>query len=124
MAESSDYRLGSIWVVSFDPSVGTEIRKTRPALVISGTTFNTNRTKVTVLPFTSVKISDSRILPAVVEVPASSQNGLSVDSLLVCVEPMTFDKVRLVQRIGELEAELLQQAQNILSRYLSLNVNL
>jgi mRNA interferase MazF len=52
---------------------------------------------------------------------SSPQNGLSVDSLLVCVEPMTFDKVRLIQWLGELEPELLQQAQNILRRYLSLN---
>ncbi|MEG3972376.1 MULTISPECIES: type II toxin-antitoxin system PemK/MazF family toxin [unclassified Microcoleus] len=37
MASSSDYRLGSIPIARFDPSVGTEIRKTRPALVISGT---------------------------------------------------------------------------------------
>jgi len=57
----------------------------------------------------------------VVTVFLSPQNGLSVDSLLVCVEPMTFDKVRLIQWLGELEPELLQQAQNILRRYLSLN---
>ncbi|MFM6507721.1 MAG: type II toxin-antitoxin system PemK/MazF family toxin, partial [Dolichospermum sp.] len=65
----------------------------------------------------------SRISAAVVEVPASAQNGLSVDSLLICVEPMTFDKVRLTQQLGDLEAELLEQSQNILRRYLSLNNN-
>nr|WP_236116888.1 type II toxin-antitoxin system PemK/MazF family toxin [Hassalia byssoidea] len=121
MAERSDYGLGSIWIVTFDPSVGTEIRKIRPALVISGTVFNAQRSKVTVLPFTSARPNDPRIQAAVVVVPSSLQNGLSVDSLLVCVEPMTFDKVRLIQRLGELEPELLQQAQNILRRYLSLN---
>ncbi|MFM6369363.1 MAG: type II toxin-antitoxin system PemK/MazF family toxin, partial [Dolichospermum sp.] len=63
------------------------------------------------------------ISAAVVEVPASAQNGLSVDSLLICVEPMTFDKVRLTQQLGDLEAELLEQSQNILRRYLSLNNN-
>ncbi len=52
MAASSDYRLGSIWLVTFDPSVGTEIRKTRPAVIISGTAFN-QRSKVTVVPITS-----------------------------------------------------------------------
>jgi mRNA interferase MazF len=103
MAERSDYRLGSIWLVAFDPSVGTEIRKTRPALVISGSLFNARRSKVTVLPFTSVQPNDSRISPAVVVVPASTQNGLSKNSLLICVDPMTFDKRRLVQRLGELE---------------------
>lgn len=56
-----------------------------------------------------------------VAVPASLQNGLTIDSLLVCVEPMTFDKARLIQRVGELETELLQQTQKILRQYLSLN---
>lgn len=120
MAESGDYRLGSIWLVTFDPSVGTEIRKTRPALVVSGSAFNAQRTKVTVLPFTSARPEDSRILPAVVVVPSSSQNGLAVASLLVCIEPMTFDKKRLVQRVGQLEPELLSNAQIIMRRYLQL----
>ncbi|TAE53158.1 MAG: type II toxin-antitoxin system PemK/MazF family toxin [Nostocales cyanobacterium] len=115
--------MGSIWIVTFDPSVGTEIQKTRPALIISGTLFNNQRTKVTVLPFTSAKFNNSRISPAVVEVPASAQNGLSVDSLLICVEPMTFDKVRLTQQLGDLETELLEQGQTILRSYLSLNNN-
>ena len=120
MAGRSNYRLGSIWLVRFDPSIGTEIRKTRPALVISGTIFNEQRSKVTVLPFTSARPNDPRISPAVVVVPASPENGLSVDSLLVCIESMTFDKARLVQQLGQLEAEMLAQAQTILKRYLSL----
>ena len=120
MATNSNYRLGSIWLVSFDPSVGTEIQETRPALIVSGTIFNQKRSKVTLLPFTSKQPNDSRISPVVVEVPSSVQNGLSVDSLLVCVEPMTFDKIRLKRYLGELENELLHQAQKILSRYLSL----
>ncbi|TVP62242.1 MAG: type II toxin-antitoxin system PemK/MazF family toxin [Nodularia sp. (in: Bacteria)] len=113
--------MGSIWIVTFDPAVGIEIQKTRPALIVSGTLFNNQRSKVTVLPFTSAKLNNPRISPAVVAVPSSAQNGLSVDSLLICVEPMTFDKIRLTQQLGELEAELLEQTQNILRRYLSLN---
>lgn len=121
MAKSSDYRLGSIWLVTFDPSVGTEIQKTRPGLIISGSLFNQKRSKVTLLPFSSAKPSDTRISPAAVNVSSSSQNGLSVDSILIAVEPMTFDKVRLVKYLGQLEPELLQQVQNILRRYLNLN---
>jgi mRNA interferase MazF len=120
MAERRDYRLGSIWIVTFDPSVGTEIRKTRPALVISGSIFNDRRSKVTVLPFTSARPNDPRLSPAVVTVPISAKNGLSVDSLLICIEPMTFDKVRLDQCIGQLEQNLLEQSQLILRQYLSL----
>jgi mRNA interferase MazF len=75
--------MGSIWIVTFDPSVGTEIQKTRPALIISGTLFNNQRSKVTVLPFTSAKPNNPRISPAVVEVPISAQNGLSVGGMWV-----------------------------------------
>ena len=120
MSERSNYRLGSIWVINFDPSVGTEIRKTRPGLIVSGTVFNQKRSKVTILPFTSARPNDPRLSPAVVSVPASPTNGLAVDSLLVCIDPMTFDKARLNQHLGQLEADLLQQIQSVLKRYLAL----
>jgi len=120
MATNGDDGLGSIWLVRCDPSIGTETRKTRPALIVSGTPFNAKRSKVTVLPFTSTRPSDPRLSPAVVVVPASKQNGLSVDSLLVGTDPMTFDKQRLVQPLGELELEYIKQTQAILRQYLRL----
>jgi mRNA interferase MazF len=43
---------------------------------------------------------------------------LSVDSLLVCIEPMTFDKARLSKYLGQLESEYLHQMQAVLKRYL------
>jgi mRNA interferase MazF len=120
MATSSDYGLGSIWLVTFDPAVGTEINKTRPALIISGSVFNQKRKKVTVLPFTSSKVNNQLIAAAVVIVTASDRNGLCVDSTLICIEPMTFDKTRLIRKLGQIETDLLQQAQTILRRYLKL----
>ena len=123
MSERNDYRLGSIWLIQFDPSIGTEIRKTRPGVVISGDIFNKGRSKVTVLPLTSVKINQNisaKVSPALVPIVASKQNGLSVESLLVCVDPATFDKQRFIKCLGQLENDLLLQAQSILKRYLSL----
>ena len=118
MAASSNYRLGSIWLVSFDPSIGTEIRKTRPAVIISGTAFN-QRSKVTVLPITSANPSD-RLLPVIVPLVPSSTNGLSSNSFVVCIDPMTFDKRRLIQCLGQVEPNQLQETQQILARYLEL----
>jgi mRNA interferase MazF len=118
MAASGDYRLGSIWLVSFDPSIGTEIRKTRPAVIISGTAFN-QRSKVTVLPITSANPSD-RLLPVIVPLVPSITNGLSSNSFVVCVDPMTFDKRRLIQCLGQVEPNQLEEIQQILVRYLEL----
>jgi mRNA interferase MazF len=118
MAASGDYRLGSIWLVSFDPSIGTEIRKTRPAVIISGTSFN-QRSKVTVLPITSANPSD-RLRPVIVPLVFSVTNGLSSNSFVVCVDPMTFDKRRLIQCLGQIEPNQLQEIQQILLRYLEL----
>ena len=118
MAASGDYRLGSIWLVSFDPSIGTEIRKTRPAVIISGTAFN-QRSKVTVLPITSANPSD-RLLPVIVPLVPSVKNGLSSNSFVVCVDPMTFDKRRLIQCLGQVDPNQLEEIQQILVRYLEL----
>ncbi|WP_211167603.1 type II toxin-antitoxin system PemK/MazF family toxin [Pseudanabaena yagii] len=118
MAASGDYRLGSIWLVSFDPSIGTEIRKTRPAVIISGTAFN-QRSKLTVLPITSANPSD-RLLPVIVPLIPSVTNRLSSNSFVVSVNPMTFDKRRLIQCLGQVEPNQLEEIQQILVRYLEI----
>ena len=121
MAASRNYRLGSIWLVNFDPSIGTEIRKTRPAMIISGTIFNQRR-KVTVLPITSSS-PDSKLLPVVVALEPDGINGLTTDSLIICIDPMTFDKQRLVKQLGMSNSEQICQAQSILRSYLELDIN-
>ena len=118
MAASGDYRLGSIWLVTFDPAIGTEIRKTRPAVIISGTSFN-QRSKVTVLPITSANLSD-RLLPVIVPFIPSPSNGLTNNSFIVCVDPMTFDKRRLIQHLGQIELHHLPKIKQILSKYLEI----
>jgi mRNA interferase MazF len=119
MATSSNYRLGSIWLVNFDPSIGTEIRKTRPAMIISATIFNQRR-KVTVLPITS-STPDIRMLPIVVSIDPNQTNGLNTDSFIVCIDPMTFDKQRLVKQLGILNPDKIRQVKSILCSYLELD---
>jgi len=82
MATSSDYRLGSIWIVNLDPSVGTEICKSRSAVIISATAFN-QRSKVTVLPITSAVPNDG-LRAVVLPVIPSTLNGLITESFIVC----------------------------------------
>lgn len=44
---------GEVWWVEFDPAVGSEIRKTRPAVIISNDAANRNLSRVVVIPITS-----------------------------------------------------------------------
>ncbi|AFY72325.1 growth inhibitor [Synechococcus sp. PCC 7502] len=118
MAASSNYGLGSIWLVSFDPSIGTEIRKTRPAVIVSGTIFN-QRSKVTVLPITSSSPNE-RLLPVILPIIPAPSNGISIKSFVVCIDPMTFDKRRLVQYLGKLSLNEIQRIQRILANYLDI----
>ena len=52
-ADSQEPKRGEVWLVSFDPSIGGEIRKTRPAVVISNDTANRLLNRVQVIPITS-----------------------------------------------------------------------
>ncbi|WP_162235605.1 type II toxin-antitoxin system PemK/MazF family toxin, partial [Pseudomonas tremae] len=44
---------GEVWWVEFDPSVGSEIKKTRPAVIVSNDSANRHLARVVVVPLTS-----------------------------------------------------------------------
>ena len=115
-----NYRYGSIWLVNFDPSIGTEIKKTRPALIISASDFNQIRKKITLLPITSQIIEAPKIAPVIVTVKSTVSNGLDRDSTIIAIEPNTFDKQRLIKYLGKLESEVLEEVKQKLQIYLNL----
>ena len=88
-------------------------------MIVSGTLFNQRR-KVTVLPIIS-SAPDNRLLPVVVPIEPNSNNGLTTNSLIICVDPMTFDKQRLVKQLGILSTDKIRQVQSILCSYLELD---
>jgi len=108
---------GEIWVVEFDPSVGTEIQKTRPALIISNNIANDKTSKVTVVPLTS-RIKQN---PIVIIVDPDKLNKLDKQSLIRIPDICTFDKRRLKNKIGELSKEKLKEVDKKLKLHLELN---
>ena len=83
---------GEVWWVEFDPSVGSEIRKTRPAVIVSNDIANVHLSRVVVVPLTS---SVSRLYPGEALVSFSGKQSKAMADQI-----MAADKSRLKSRLG------------------------
>ena len=91
-------KTGEIWLAQLDPTVGSEIRKTRPCVVVSPDDMNAHLRTVIVAPMTT----GSR--PAGFRVPLTLRGK---QGLIVLDQIRTLDRVRLVKRLGALRSQTL-----------------
>jgi mRNA interferase MazF len=90
-------RRGEVWLVSFDPTIGAEIKKTRPALVLQNDIANRYSPVTIVAAITSQ--FEERIYPTEVLIKAS-EAGLTADSVALLNQIRSIDRRRLVRRLG------------------------
>ena len=90
---------GEVWLAALDPTQGSEIRKTRPCLVISPPELNGRLRMTIVAPMTT----GSR--PTPFRVPVQFQR---VDGLILLDQIRTLDKIRLARRLGTVADATLQ----------------
>jgi mRNA interferase MazF len=95
-------RRGEIWLVDFDPAIGAEIQKIRPAVVISLDTIGRLPLRL-VVPITDWKPQYGSY-PWFVELPASSTNGLAKDSGADAFQTKSVSQTRFVRLLGQLTA--------------------
>ncbi len=84
-----------VWLVNLDPTIGREIRKTRPALVVSPDEMNAHIATVIIAPMTT----KGRDYPTRVPCAFQGKSGQVVLDQL-----RTVDRQRLVKRLGEIDA--------------------
>jgi mRNA interferase MazF len=85
---------GQVWRVELDPSVGSEIRKTRPAVIVSNDSANRNLLRVFVIPLST---NTSRFYPGESLVTLEGKQGKAMTDPI-----MAADKIRLKTQIGTL----------------------
>lgn len=83
---------GEVWWVEFDPAVGSEIKKTRPAVIVSNDAANRNLSRVVVIPLTS-NTECQYPGEAVVSVAGQSSKAMA-DQI------MAADRTRLRRQLG------------------------
>ena len=87
-------RRGEVWWVSFDPSVGGEIKKTRPAIVISNDCANVALNRVIVIPVSS---QVAKVYPGEALVTLNGEQRKAMADQI-----MTASKLRLKNKMGTL----------------------
>lgn len=105
-------RRGEIYVVNFEPTVGAEIKKTRPAVIIQNDIAN-RWSPITIVAAITSKLDDERTYPTQVVVQAG-EGGLRVDSVILLNQIRSMDTSRLVRRLGVLRTETVREVDRAL----------
>jgi mRNA interferase MazF len=85
---------GEVWWVDFEPAVGSEVRKTRPAVIVSNDASNNSMSRVQVVPVTS---NTSKVYVFESRIGLKGAQGKAMADQIT-----TADKQRLKKRIGKL----------------------
>lgn len=91
---------GEVWWVNFDPSVGGEIRKKRPAIIVSNNSANKHLNRVQVVPLTS---KGGKLYPSEAQISFAGKKGKALASQLT-----TISKKRLMNKAGQITAAELE----------------
>ena len=109
-------RRGEIFLVNFEPTTGSEAKKTRPAVVVSNDINNAHSPIVSISPITS---NVTRVYSFEVEVSAGTA-GLKARSKIMVNQTRAVDKIRLIKKLGQLPAQMMADVDQALKLHYDL----
>ena len=109
---------GEIWLINLDPTVGAEIRKTRPAVIMNDDAIGVLPLKV-IVPITDWK-ERYAVAPWLVRLEPAAENGLGKASAADTFQVRSVSQERFVRRIGRLQDAVMREIANALATVLGI----
>ena len=112
-----EIKRGDIWLVNLDPTIGHEIKKSRPAVIIQNDLGNKYSPITIIAPITSQ--NTEKVYP--IEVFLTRKiSGLDKDSKVLLNQIRAIDKRRLLKKLSKIDAETLERINEALAISLGL----
>src|SRR3990172_11657649 len=112
-----EVKRGEIWLVNLDPTIGHEIKKSRPAVIIQNDLGNKYSPITIIAPITSQ--NTEKVYPIEVFL-ARKVSGLDKDSKVLLNQIRAIDKRRLLKKLSKIDAETLE----IISEALAISLDM
>jgi mRNA interferase MazF len=109
---------GEIWLVSLDPTIGAEIKKTRPAIIVNDNTLGKLPLKI-IVPITDWK-ERYVAAPWMVKLIPDGQNNLAKDSTADCFQVRSIAEERCIRKIGQVDDNIIIELRKALAIVLSI----
>lgn len=107
-----------IWLINLDPTIGAEIRKTRPAVIVSDDALGVLPLKV-IVPITDWK-PNYAVADWMVKLDPDSKNNLSKTSAADCFQVRSVSQLRMASKIGEIDAAKMIEIEDALAKVLKI----
>ncbi len=109
---------GDIWLINLDPTVGAEIRKSRPAIIVNDNAMGKLPLKI-IVPITDWK--DKYIIaPWMTKVPPDKENGLNKISAADSFQVRSVSHERFIKHIGSVSDAIMNEIRDGLAKVLSI----
>lgn len=109
---------GEIWLVSLDPTLGAELKKVRPAIIVNDNALGKLPLKI-IVPITDWK-DRYLIAPWMVRLESDNMNKLSKDSAADCFQIRSISEERCIKKLGVLNSTYLDEIRQSLAMVLNI----
>jgi len=111
-------RRGDIWLINLDPTVGAEIKKTRPAIIVNDDAIGILPLKI-IVPITEWK-DKYAVAPWMIRLNPDAENGLDKPSAADTFQVRSLSQARFVQKLGKLSGVSMEKIAKALALVLSI----